>query len=101
MSENIIILFIFLLPFLTVAQDSTKTEKAFRIVPLVTSSPLMGLGAGLAVSYLYSTDGGWYTAGGLGVQYALQAKTGVDQRLDLVRTSENEYALYLMLNQAF
>lgn len=41
---------------LTFGQDSTRTEKSFRIIPLVTSSPLMGLGAGLAVSYLYKTD---------------------------------------------
>lgn len=37
-------------------QDSTKTEKALRVVPLITSSPLMGFGAGFAVSYLYNTD---------------------------------------------
>ena len=53
---SILFVSIFSLPFLTVAQDSTKTEKAFKIVPLVTSSPLMGFGAGLAVSYLYNTD---------------------------------------------
>lgn len=46
-------------------------------------------------------DDGWYSAGGLGLRYAIQAKTGVDLRLDLVRTSTGENALYLMLNQAF
>ncbi len=46
-------------------------------------------------------DDGWYSAGGLGIRYAIQAKTGVDLRLDLVRTSEGENSLYLMLNQAF
>lgn len=46
-------------------------------------------------------DDGWYSAGGLGLRYAIQAKTGVDLRLDLVRTSTGENSLYLMLNQAF
>lgn len=46
-------------------------------------------------------DNGWYTAGGVGVRYAIQAKTGVDVRLDLVTTNENEQSVYLMLNQAF
>ena len=44
---------------------------------------------------------GWYTAGGIGGRYTIQPKTGVDLRLDLVRTGEGGYALYLMLNQAF
>ena len=43
------------LPLVASAQDSTKTEKALRIVPLLTSSPLLGLGAGAAASYLYDT----------------------------------------------
>ena len=46
-------------------------------------------------------DDGWYSAGGVGLRYAIQPKTGVDLRLDLVTTSENEQSLYLMLNQAF
>ena len=50
--------FVLLLPFVSFGQDSTKTEKAFKIVPLITSSPLMGFGAGFAVSYLYNTDEG-------------------------------------------
>ena len=32
-----------------------ETEKALRFVPLLTSSPLLGLGAGAAASYLYDT----------------------------------------------
>ena len=49
--------------------DKQPEEKALRIVPLVTSTPLTG--------------------------------TGVDLRLDLVTTSENEESVYLTLNQAF
>jgi hypothetical protein len=48
--------FFLLLPFVSFSQDSIKTEKALKIVPLITSSPLMGFGAGFAVSYLYNTD---------------------------------------------
>lgn len=50
-------------------ESDAQTGLRFRIVPLVTSTPLAG--------------------------------TGVDLRLDLVTTSENEYSLYLALNQAF
>ncbi len=46
-------------------------------------------------------DDGTYWAGGFGLRYAIQRKTGVDLRLDLVTTSENEESVYLTLNQAF
>jgi hypothetical protein len=46
-------------------------------------------------------DDGWYSAGGVGMRYAIQQRTGVDVRLDLVTTSENEQSIYVMLNQAF
>ncbi|MEH6584893.1 MAG: hypothetical protein V7754_23475, partial [Halioglobus sp.] len=46
-------------------------------------------------------DDGWYYAGGVGVRYAIQRRTGVDLRLDLVTTSENEESIYITLNQAF
>lgn len=47
------------------------------------------------------SDDGWYTAGGVGARYAIQPKTGVDLRLDLVTTSENEQSIYVMLSQSF
>ena len=46
-------------------------------------------------------DDGWYSAGGVGARYAIQRRTGVDIRFDLVTTSENEESIYLTLNQAF
>lgn len=46
-------------------------------------------------------DDGTYWAGGVGMRYAIQRRTGVDLRLDLVTTSENEESVYLTLNQAF
>jgi hypothetical protein len=46
-------------------------------------------------------DDGTYWAGGIGLRYAIQRRTGVDLRLDLVTTSENEESVYLTLNQAF
>ena len=49
---------LFVLPNKIWGQDSTKTEKAIKAVPLITSSPLMGFGFGFAVSGLYSTDSG-------------------------------------------
>lgn len=96
--------------------NTTKEESALRIVPLITSSPLMGAGLGAAASYLGVAnlnggsfgegdqsrhDDGWYSAGGIGSFYAIQQRTGVDLRLDLVTTSENEHSLHLMLNQSF
>jgi hypothetical protein len=46
-------------------------------------------------------DDGTYWAGGIGFRYAIQRRTGVDLRFDLVTTSENEESVYLTLNQAF
>ena len=46
-------------------------------------------------------DDGWYSAGGVGARYAIQPKTGVDLRLDLVTTSDNEQSIYVMLGQSF
>lgn len=45
---------------LMAAEDTNSTieESALRIVPLITSSPLMGAGLGAAVSYLYDTGDG-------------------------------------------
>jgi outer membrane protein assembly factor BamA len=46
-------------------------------------------------------DDDTYWAGGVGMRYAIQRRTGVDMRLDLVTTSENEESVYITLNQAF
>lgn len=46
-------------------------------------------------------DDGWYNAFGLGARYKIQPVSGVDVRLDVVRTSIEEIAIYLKLNQAF
>jgi hypothetical protein len=106
--------------------ESGATEKALRIVPLLTSTPLTGTGVGLSASYLYQLDessksqlqiGGQYSNtdsvtlfvrnnsffndDGIGLRYAIQSRTGLDLRLDVVTTSENEESVYLTLNQAF
>jgi hypothetical protein len=46
-------------------------------------------------------DDGMYYAGGIGLRYAIQSRTGVDLRVDIVTTSEKEQSLYVALNQAF
>lgn len=46
-------------------------------------------------------DDGIYYAGGIGARYAIQSRTGVDLRLDVVTTSDQEESVYLALNQAF
>jgi hypothetical protein len=46
-------------------------------------------------------DDGTYWAVGAGGRYAIQSRTGVDLRLDLVTNSENDQSAYLALNQAF
>jgi hypothetical protein len=46
-------------------------------------------------------DDGTYWAAGVSGRYAIQSKTGVDLRLDIVTTSESEQSVYLSLNQAF
>ena len=77
----------------------TIGESRFRLTGFFGIANLEGGSYGLNGNS--REDNGWYSAEGLGIRYALQHKTGVDLRLDLVRTSENEYSLYLMLNQAF
>jgi hypothetical protein len=77
----------------------TIGDSKFRVTSFYGIANLAG--GSLGVDGRSREDDGWYTAGGLGIRYALQAITGVDLRLDLVRTSEGENALYLMLNQAF
>ena len=53
------VLFLMLIiPNLSFGQDSTRRERAFAVVPLITSSPLMGFGVGLATSYVYKTGPG-------------------------------------------
>lgn len=37
-------------------RDSIKTEKALKVVPLLTSTPLLGWGFGVSTSYLYKGD---------------------------------------------
>lgn len=37
-------------------EESKETEKALKIVPLITSTPLMGTGVGVGASYLYTGD---------------------------------------------
>ena len=53
-----IIYLLFLIPLHIFGQDrdSVKTEKSFKVVPLITSTPLMGWGLGLSSSYLYNAD---------------------------------------------
>ena len=77
----------------------TINDSRFRVTAFYGVANLNGGSYG--VSGNSREDDGWYSAAGLGARYALQSKTGVDLRLDLVRTSEGEFALYLMLNQAF
>ena len=66
--KNFVIIFL-VFPLFAFAQESDKiesvkdqdtiiTEKALKIVPLITSSPLLGFGFGAAVSFLYDTDEG-------------------------------------------
>ena len=83
-----------------------QTEYRYKIVN--TPFRLIGF-AGLAVLSGGSfgeggrerDDDGTYWAIGVGGRYAIQSRTGVDLRLDLVYTSENERSVYLALNQAF
>lgn len=74
-------------------------DTRFRLVAFVGAAYLSGgsYGAGGASR----DDDGWYSAGGVGARYAIQPKTGVDLRLDLVTTSENEQSIYVMLSQSF
>lgn len=46
-------------------------------------------------------NNGYYYSGGVGVRYAIQQKTGVDLRVDVVMTNDSETSVYIGLNQAF
>ena len=56
MSKLLWILILIPVQLLGQQSDSTKTEQAFKVVPLLTSSPLLGWGAGVSTSYLYNAD---------------------------------------------
>lgn len=46
-------------------------------------------------------NNGYYYSGGVGVRYAIQKRSGVDLRVDIVITNDNEQSIYVGLNQAF
>lgn len=77
----------------------TINNSRFRIVGFFGLANLSGGSYGLDGNS--RNDDGWYRAEGAGVRYMLQQVTGVDLRLDLVHTSEGQFAFYLKLNQAF
>lgn len=88
--------------YLTGAQSEYRyqlPETKFRFIAFVGVANLAGGSFGLDGQS--RDDDGWYSAAGLGVRYAIQQKTGVDLRLDVVTTSEDEQSIYVMLNQAF
>ncbi len=74
-------------------------ESRFRLISFIGVANLAGGSYGSEGRS--RDDNGWYSAGGVGARYAIQARTGVDLRLDLVYTSKNDKAIYLKLNQAF
>lgn len=77
----------------------TISKSRFRITSFLGVANLAGGSYG--IEGRSRADDGWYSAGGLGLRYMLQQLTGVDLRLDYVRTSQGDNAVYLMLNQAF
>lgn len=77
----------------------TIGESRFRVTGFFGVVNLAGGSYGDGVNS--RNDDGWYNAVGLGTRYKIQQVTGVDVRLDFVRTSFNDYSIYLKLNQAF
>jgi hypothetical protein len=71
----------------------------FKVTAFAGVAKLSGGSSGDGVGQ--RDDDGTYWAGGAGLRYAIQRRTGVDLRLDLVTTSQNEESVYLTLNQAF
>jgi hypothetical protein len=74
-------------------------NKPFRLIAFVGVAQLAGGSYGQ--DGRERDDDGTYWAAGVGGRYAIQSKTGVDLRLDIVTTSEGEESVYLALNQAF
>ncbi|MEN8139358.1 MAG: hypothetical protein ABFR62_13100 [Bacteroidota bacterium] len=77
----------------------TINNTRFRVVGFFGVANLSGGSYG--VDGRSRMDDGWYTSEGLGIRYKLQQATGVDLSLDLVHNSDNEFSMYLKLNQAF
>lgn len=77
----------------------TIGQSRFRITAFFGIANLAGGSAG--VDGQSREDDGWYAAGGPGIQYTIQPKTGVVVRVNLTTNSEGEQALYVVLNQAF
>jgi hypothetical protein len=56
MRELIVVFLIIPIASFSQKNDTTKSEKTFKIVPLITSTPLMGWGFGVTSSFLYRGD---------------------------------------------
>ena len=73
--------------------------KPYRLIAFAGVARLSGGSYGQGDRERDDDDSYW--AAGVGGRYAIQSKTGVDLRLDIVTTSEDEQSVYLALNQAF
>ncbi len=74
-------------------------NRPYRLIAFAGIAELSG--GSFGVDGRERDDDGTYWAVGVGGRYALQSRTGVDLRLDIVTTNDNEESVYLALNQAF
>lgn len=89
--------------FLTAFQSEYRyqfTGTKYRAVAFAGVANLAGGSAGTGTGNR-DNNNGWYYSGGVGLRYAIQQKSGVDLRVDIVTTNDHEQSVYIGLNQAF
>ena len=89
--------------FLTAFQAEYRyeiTDTSFRLTTFVGAANL-SLGSKGTQNGNRDSNNGNYYSGGMGMHYALQKEAGIDYRIDLVYSSDEEVSVYATINQAF
>ena len=76
------------------------TDTKYRLTAFAGAANLSLGSEGTTTGNRDSNNGNFYS-GGVGVHYILQEKVGVDYRVDLAYSSDNEISVYATINQAF
>jgi len=77
------------------------TDTRFRVAAFGGYANLSGGSKETAQGGSRDSNNGDYSSFGAGVRYTLQEEQGIDYRIDIARTSTDDYAVYASLNQAF
>ncbi len=89
--------------FLTALQAEYRYEISgtdFKLTSFAGAANLSLGSQGTGIGSRNSNNGNYFS-GGFGVHYVLQKEVGIDYRVDLAYSSDNEASVYATINQAF